>query len=260
MRSASDLRRHSRGLRQLKDEFFSLAAHEIRTPITVIKAQAQLAERFYAQGKLQGDLIEKTLRIFVQESDRLARLCNDLLDIARLDSGCFEVHLTTFDLVSLVREAIEKHSSRIEAHRFELNVSSDIPSGAAFVIGDRERVQQIMNNLINNAIRYSPGGGTIRITLERVSEMVKVRVCDEGLGIPADKMKDIFKRYSQAHQSGLRGPAGLGLGLYLCCEALRRMGGEIHVQSEGAGKGAEFAYTLPYSNDALGTLGVRING
>src|SRR5262245_49271945 len=118
---STDIRSSQRGasgLQQLKDEFFSLAAHEIRTPITVIKAQAQLAERFHAQGRFSGEMIEKTLRTFVQESDRLSRLCNDLLDIARLDNDCFEVRLSTFDLAKLVRETAERFGLRYAEHRF----------------------------------------------------------------------------------------------------------------------------------------------
>ncbi len=241
IRSTSERTTRNRGIQKLKDEFFSLAAHEIRTPITVIKAQAQLAQRFYTQGKLHGELMERTLRTFVHESDRLARLCTDLLDIARLDSGCFEVHASDFDLIELLRELISKVASRSDLHRIELDAF-----GPLTVRADRERSQQVFINILNNAIRYSPRGGEVRVTVRAGARgLVTVAVSDQGQGIPASKLKDIFRRYNQGQQSGLRGPSGLGLGLYLCREALRHMGGNIRVKSAGAGQGSEFTFSLP---------------
>ncbi|MBI3555086.1 MAG: HAMP domain-containing histidine kinase [Deltaproteobacteria bacterium] len=241
IRSTSARTTRNRGIQKLKDEFFSLAAHEIRTPITVIKAQAQLAERFYAQGKLHGELMERTLRTFVHESDRLARLCTDLLDVARLDSGCFEVHASRFDLVEMLRELIAKADSRCDIHRIDLDAPSPVE-----VWADRGRCQQVFSNLLNNAIRYSPRGGNVTVTV-RSGEggRATVAVRDQGVGISRDRLKNIFRRYDQGQQTGLRGPNGLGLGLYLCREALRHMGGNIRVKSAGAGLGSEFTFSLP---------------
>lgn len=238
------------GMRQLKDEFFSLAAHEIRTPITVIKAQAQLAERFHAQGKLQGVLIDKTLRVFVQQSDRLARLCSDLLDIARLDSDCFEVHLSTVDLGDLIEDVLLRQRPRDSAHE----LSFEKPATPLFVLADPERTRQIFANILSNATRYSPEGGAIVIAVSAVDGVVTVSVRDQGLGIHADRLGSLFERYYQAHQTGLKGPCGLGLGLYLCREALRRMGGEITAKSDGLGFGSVFTFTLPLTENAAGDL------
>lgn len=235
-----------RQLRKLKDEFFSLAAHEIRTPITVIKAQAQLAERFHAQGRLQGELMEKTLRTFVQESDRLARLCNDLLDIARLDSDCFELHMSEFELGGVLNETLNRYRTQNPSHIFIFDHSAT--SSVQVVYADRERVAQIFSNLLNNSVRFSPNGGTIEVQLRCKSDAVLVSVRDQGVGISPDKLKNIFKRYYQAHQTGLKGPYGLGLSLYLCREALRRMNGSIRVKSDGPGLGSEFIFTLPTGN------------
>ncbi|MBI3542522.1 MAG: HAMP domain-containing histidine kinase [Deltaproteobacteria bacterium] len=245
--------REVKRLQKVRDDFFSIAAHEIRTPITVIKAQAQLAERFHAQGRLQGELVEKTLRVFVQESDRLARLCNDLLDTARIDSGCFEVYLSEFQVASAIEEAVARYRGRVERHQFVFEAARP-EAGALVVRADRERTMHVLDNLLNNAIRFSPGGGEITVSLSVRRSKCSITVRDRGLGIPGDRLKGIFKRYYQAHQSGLKGPCGLGLGLYVCRESVRRMGGNIRVKSEGDGQGSEFTFTLPLAARATETF------
>lgn len=233
-------------VRQLKDEFISLAAHEIRTPITVIKAQAQLAERFHAQGKFSGDVVAKTLNVFVQESDRLAKLSNDLLEIARIDTGCFEIYRTVFDLVTVVEQLVAKCNIKNLSHeiKFEKKLMG-FDQDFVLVSADRERALNALTSVIGNAIRYSPAGGRIIVELGIEDRSAIISIQDFGIGIAKDKIANIFDRYYQAHQRGLKGPCGLGLGLYLCRESLMRMGGEIKVQSDGPGKGATFILSLP---------------
>lgn len=224
-----------------------MAAHEIRTPITVIKAQAQLAERFHAQGKLQGEILERTLRTFVHESDRLARLCSDLLDVARIDNGSFEVQSGTFDLTRLASEVVVRmndvaHLS--DGHLVRLH-SANTP---ILVSGDRPRTERVLYSLLSNAVRYSPHGGEIDVVVREAHGEATLSVKDRGLGIPVDKISRVFERYYQAHVTGLRGPAGLGLGLYLSREIVKRMGGKISATSDGPGCGSEFSFTLPVVN------------
>lgn len=238
---------------KLKDEFLSIAAHEMRTPITVIKAQAQLAERFHAQGRLQGEVLERTLRTFVHESDRLARLCSDLLDVARIDSGSFEIAVERFDLNRLVREVVSKlNDVTISSDGHQIQFTSGEP---LWVACERQRTERVLYSLLTNAIRYSPHGGAINVVLEVQPDQARVSIRDNGLGIPADKLSKIFDRYYQAHQTGLKGPSGLGLGLYLSREIVRRMGGEITAASDGPGRGALFAFTLPLSGEVESSLG-----
>lgn len=233
--------------RKLKDDFLSLAAHEIRTPITVIKAQAQLAERFYSQGKFQGEIVERSLRIFVQESDRLARLCTDLLDIARIDNGSFEVRFSFFDLNELVRDIVEKVRNRFGQESVFYR-----SCGSTAVFADSERTHQVLMNLLMNAIRYSPDGGDIEVRLETLGQEARVSVKDHGLGISADQLNKVFERYYHAESLSLKSPGGLGIGLYLCGEIVRRMNGAIDVRSEGLGCGAEFSFTVPLKGDENG--------
>lgn len=233
-------------VQKLKDEFLSMAAHEIRTPITVIKAQAQLAERFHAQGKLQGEVLERTLRTFVHESDRLARLCSDLLDIARIDNGSFEIQPGTFDLNRLASEVVVRMND--VAHLSDGHIVRLMaPNLPLFVSGDRQRTERVLYSLLSNAVRYSPHGGEIDVVVRGSHGEATLSVKDRGLGIPVEKISKIFERYYQAHVTGLRGPSGLGLGLYLSREIMRRMGGQISATSEGPGRGSEFSFTLPIS-------------
>jgi signal transduction histidine kinase len=227
-------------VRKLKDEFLSLAAHEIRTPITVIKAQAQLAARIHAQGEFHGEIVDKCLKTFVRESDRLARLCTDLLDVARLDNGTLEVRVVPFEITKLIDAVMLKMLDKSALHEIVLGELD-----FAMVAADPERTEHVMMNLLANAIRYSPNGGKIMLSARTQDEFIEVTVGDEGLGIPADKLTKVFERYFQAHQTGLKGPCGLGIGLYLCRELVERMGGAIHAKSDGLGHGAKFIFTLP---------------
>lgn len=236
-------------MRKLRDDFLSLAAHEIRTPITVIKAQAQLATRFHAQGKLEGEALEKTLKLFVQESNRLERLCATLLDVARLESGALELRTTPFDLLAVANEALAKEKSRASYSTesvFEFSLSKRENVGERIdIIADRDRVEHIFANILGNAVRYSPHGGDIRVELWLEHDSAWVAITDTGLGIPQDRIGKIFEKYYQAHQDGLRGHAGLGIGLYLSAELVRRMGGKIEAHSQGLGAGTEIKFSLP---------------
>jgi len=241
-------------MRKLRDDFLSLAAHEIRTPITVIKAQAQLASRFQAQGKLEGEVLEKTLRLFIQESNRLERLCSTLLDVARLDSGALELRMSTFDLLSVASESLLKERTRsayiTDTQFIFVLVKNDNVPEQLEITADRDRVEHIFSNILGNAVRYSPEGGSIETKIWTDNENVWTAVSDQGLGIPEDKIGKIFEKYYQAHQDGLRGHAGLGIGLYLSAELIRRMGGSIEAYSQGLGRGTEVRFSLPLANFA----------
>ena len=236
-----------RQLRQLKDEFLSLAAHEIRTPITVIKAQAQLVERFQAQGALKKEILDRSLRLFVLESDRLARLCNDLLDIARIDNGTLDVARSGFEFIKLVRDVVRKINEANGGEQERIGLTVDCEE--QLVIADVERTERVLYSLLSNALRYSPNGGIVSATISQRNGQAVFSVRDNGIGIPSDKIAEIFERYYQAHQTGLKGPSGLGIGLYVSQEIVKRMGGCMTVKSEGIGQGAEFSFTVPLVQD-----------
>ena len=208
-------RQKRNALKKMKDEFFSLAAHELRTPITVIKAQAQLAERFHSQGRLKGELIDKTLRTFIQESDRLAKLCSDLLEVARLDGECFEVYLSEFDLADVLAETVARLSARLSDHEISLDVRArDRPRRSrARSQRDSERARQ--------CDPLQPAGRD-RAQDQGRRKYVSVTVRDSGIGIPTEKVRHIFRRYYQAHQ---RGDSGVRRGwAWVSTSAARRSG------------------------------------
>lgn len=230
-------------LRQSKDEFLSLAAHEIRTPITVIKAQAQLVERFQAQGTLKQETLDRSLRLFVFESDRLSRLCNDLLDVARIDNQTFEIAPSVFDLSKLVRDVVRKMNDANGGEPNRITLAAE--DAAMIVTADAERTERVLYSLLSNAVRYSPPAGLVTTALSHRDGEAVFSVRDNGIGISSDKIAKIFERYYQAHQSGLKRYSGLGIGLYVSQEIVKRMGGKMTVASEGQGLGAEFSFTIP---------------
>ncbi|MEW6055948.1 MAG: HAMP domain-containing sensor histidine kinase [Bdellovibrionota bacterium] len=227
-------------MKSFKDEFLSLAAHEIRTPITVIKAQAQLAARVYSQGKLDEQTLERSLKLFIQQSDRLEKLCSDLLDIARLDLGQFVISPSVFDLGGVVSATIEQMKSKSSGHEVFFKANDGL-----VVYADRERTGQVVQNLLQNSIRFSPRGGRIEVNaIGSRGKFAKVSIKDEGLGIAPDNLSKVFHRYYRA-DTAAAGAYGLGLGLHLSREIVHRMGGKIRARSEGLGRGAEFYFTLP---------------
>jgi signal transduction histidine kinase len=228
---------------KIKDDFLSIAAHEIRTPITVLKARAQLAKIFYDQGRFTGDIVEHTLDSLVSESDRLARLCTNIIDIVRLESSSLQIFPAKLELGALVNSIVELFKARSKIHEFEILL--DLKEMPIYVWADKDRVSQILFTLFGNAVRYSPAGGKISVKLSLAQDKASISIKDQGLGIEKEKLFNIFARYYQAHNSGLKGQSGLGLGLYLAKNLLLEMGGDISVKSEGVGLGSEFTISLP---------------
>jgi signal transduction histidine kinase len=227
-------------IKKIKDDFLSIAAHEIRTPITVLRAQAQLAQRFRSQGKFEGQVVDRTLDTMIRETDRLSKLCSDLLDVVRVESDSLDLRPTPFDLFAVLITVVEKVKTFSTQHQIFLESETSIP-----VCVDRDRIQQVLMTILSNAIRYSPSGGKVVVKATCDKEFIRISVCDEGLGIPEDKLERVFERYFQAHLIGLKGQGGLGLGLYLAKEILTRMKGSIEARSEGEGRGSEFTVIFP---------------
>ena len=228
VRDISDVKRFE----ESREEFFSTAAHEFKTPLAVVKAYAQIMRR-----RGQGD--PAGLDAIVRQVDRLARMVQQLLEVARFRLGRTELRRERFDLSALLGESLDGMRPRVDGRRL---LSS--PAGPAPVIADRDRVGQVIANLLENAVRFSPDGGDVEAALSRRDGEAVVAVRDHGLGIPRERQDRVFERYYRAHAGTPEDYSGLGVGLDVAREIVARHGGRIWFESE-PGAGSTFSFSLP---------------
>ena len=234
--------RRLRDLDRLKNEFIAVVSHELRTPLASVYGAAMTLERRSLDKKVSDSL----LRVIYIESARLAQLVDQVLWASRLESGGVKLTLTTLDAAELATEVVDAARANLP-----LSVSLDLALEKALpaVMGDREKLKQVLVNLVDNAVKYSPDGGHIEVRLAPHDGHVRVTVEDEGLGIPAGEQLQIFEKFHRLDPNLTRGVGGTGLGLYICRELLHRMNGEIWVQSE-VGRGSTFVFELPRADGA----------
>lgn len=228
-----------RALEQRKDEFLTIASHELKTPMSVLKGLTQLLLRKGKRQDWQG--VEPMLRRLDAQVDRLTRLANELLDASTIQAGQLVYDEQLVDMVAVVGECVELLQSVSPTHTLHLSAPSH-----AWVMGDKDRLGQVVVNLISNAIKYSPSATAVEIALTTQENSVTLTVADHGPGIPKAQQQHIFERLYRASADQTRKISGLGLGLYISSEIIKRHGGEIRVQSE-EGQGATFIVSLPRS-------------
>jgi PAS domain S-box-containing protein len=227
-----------RELERAKDEFTSVVSHELRTPLTSIRGSLGLLE----SGVL-GALPEKGQRmieIAVENTDRLVRLINDILDIERIGSGKIDMHRQPGDAADLIAAAAEG----LQSLAAEAQVTLRANAASAPVFADRDRILQTLTNLISNALKFSPPESTVHVSSKRRDGEVLFQVADEGRGIPADKLESIFGRFQQVDASDSREKGGTGLGLAISRTIVEHHGGRIWAESV-AGEGSTFSFVLP---------------
>jgi PAS domain S-box-containing protein len=233
-----------RMVEQVKSDFVAAVSHELRTPLTSIYG--------FAETLLRQDIPfgEEERRIFLgyiaSESERLTEIVDQLLNVARLDAGDLQVELGRIDVGSVVSELVEtvEESGVMNGHRFEI----DLPDEPLAAEADPDKVRQIFNILVENALRYSPGGGTVTVGARRSDDRVEVRVADQGIGIPAAERERIFRKFYRAESAARDGAAGTGLGLFIAKELVTAMGGRIWVEST-EGEGSSFSFELPAARE-----------
>jgi PAS domain S-box-containing protein len=229
-----------REVERMKDEFVSVVSHELRTPLTSIRGSLGLL----AAGKL-GEVPEKgrrMLEIAVQNTDRLVRLINDILDIERIESGTVTMELKSVDASDLVHQSVDVMAAMAEKAGVRLYAWADRQPLEA----DPDRILQVLTNLLSNAIKFSPPESEVSLTTEAGEGEVVFRVRDAGRGIPPDRLESIFERFSQVDSSDAREKGGTGLGLAICRSIVQQHGGRIWVEST-PGEGSTFTFTLPTS-------------
>jgi PAS domain S-box-containing protein/excisionase family DNA binding protein len=224
-----------------RDEFLSIASHELRNPVAGMKGAAQMLRRADERGRLDGERLGRYLGIIEQTADRLAVLTEDLLDVSRLRQGVLPLRPRPIDLAVLVGAAVARLQERASAHRLAFDAWS--PSCPAVV--DPDRIEQVLENLLGNAIKYAPGGGEIRVTLASEGDGILLSVRDAGIGLPPSAMEVIFEPFGRAPNALSRNIEGLGLGLYICRQIAEQHGGRLWVESDGEGTGTTLRLSLP---------------
>ncbi|MNL04477.1 Sensor histidine kinase YycG [compost metagenome] len=225
-------------LMEKKDEFMSIASHELKTPITSIKAFLQLAARVARKGVVNDDMlayIDKAAR----QLDNLTFLVSDLLDVSKIHAGKMQFNYSHFNMRSIIIECVGDMQNTED---FEIIIEhvDDVE-----IYADQHRIEQVLKNFLSNAIKYSPESKAVIVYTERIADEIKVVVKDFGIGIPKDKANMVFDRFFRVDNSNYQF-SGLGLGLYICAEIVTRHDGTVGVESE-EGKGSEFWFQVPLS-------------
>lgn len=222
-------------LAQQKNEFLTMLAHELRSPMTVIAGNARVLETHRA---LEPEVEARVLQMIGDNISRLQHLVDDASDVMRVDASELPVSVEPVVLGPVVREVVAGELAEAPGHTPVV----DLPVDLRKVLADPQRVQQVLHNLLSNAVRYSPDGGIVAVTVRVVGDRVDVAVTDEGIGIPADRLPRLFGRLERLHpELGIR---GTGLGLYLSRELARAMGGDLRA-STVPGEGSTFTLSLP---------------
>jgi signal transduction histidine kinase/CHASE3 domain sensor protein len=233
-----EARRKVEDLSRLKDEFLSIASHELRTPVTSIKGYTQLAKTLIRENDLTTS--EEYLDIALDQIDRMSRLILELLDVSRIETGRLEIRREPIQWATFVRDVVHRHHTAVSDRRFHVNE----PDDSKVVQGDRDRLEQVLGNLLENAVKYSPDGSEILVNVENRDETVVTSVCDRGIGIPADELGQVFERFHRGRHVSSTNYGGLGLGLYITKQIVERHGGSIWVESR-EGSGTSFYFSLP---------------
>ncbi len=226
-----------RVVEQMKSDFVATVSHELRTPLTSIYG--------FAETLMRGDVEfsdtdrETFLRYIASESERLINIVDDLLSVARLETGTLRLNLEETDVGAVAGEVVSRIQEHAEGWEFEL----DVPGAGVVVEADREKLSQVLLSLVDNAVKFSPAGGRIAISARRRPDCVEMRISDEGIGIPRADHQRIFSKFYRAEGAG-PGVEGTGLGLFLARGLLVAMGGRIWVESK-EGQGSTFVFELP---------------
>ncbi len=223
---------------RLREDFLTIVSHELKTPLTPLSLRLASCERRAERGE---QVDPSSLRQARQHLLRLTSLINDMLDASRVESGRLALHPQPTRLDTLIERVIRTARS---THNTDHRIEFDAPDTSAQVLGDPYRLEQVIANLLDNALKYSPNGGTIRVSLENRGDVVLLSVKDPGIGIPADQQEHLFERYFRARNVSTHSYGGLGLGLYICHDIVERHHGRIWVESE-VGRGSTFHVALP---------------
>jgi PAS domain S-box-containing protein len=228
-----------RAVEQLKSDFVSTISHELRTPLAAIYGAALTLQR--DDVRLEDSQRTGLLDVISGEADRLARIVNDILWASRLDSGQMGIAIESCDASELTRSVVGALRAHAPTH-VELAIDSE--DGLPQVAADPDKLRQVLTNLLDNAVKYSPDGGAVKVAIAKSGNHIRFRIVDQGLGIPPAEQARIFEKFFRLDPNLTRGVGGTGLGLYICRELVHRMHGRIWVASDGR-RGSVFTVELP---------------
>jgi signal transduction histidine kinase len=236
------------GVEQMKSDFVSTVSVELRTPLTSIYGFAQTLLR---EDVAFGEAERRTFLEFIsRESERLTTIVDALLSVARLDTGDVVVALRPTDVGSVVSDVVSTAEVTDDGRRFV----ADVDGAQVAAQADPDKLRQVLEQLVSNAVKYSPVGGTVTVSARRRRDAVEVAVADEGVGIPVSERERIFTKFYKAG-----GAQGTGLGLFIAQGLVREMGGRISVDSQ-EGRGSRFAFELPLAENGVNFRPERDNG
>jgi two-component system phosphate regulon sensor histidine kinase PhoR len=231
-----------RALEQVRQELVATVSHELRTPLAAIFGSAVTLRR--EDIELEPALQEKLLEVIHEESSRLAEIVNDLLLASQLDAGTLAVNIERCDAAELARGVVD--AARTHLPGGVTVVLEEPAEPVAPVAADEGQLRQVLANLVDNAVKYSPGGGGVRIRLEPVGGHLRFAVADRGLGIPASERRRIFEKFYRVDPDMTGGIGGTGLGLYICRELVRRVEGRLWVEANDS-RGSVFYVEIPFA-------------
>jgi signal transduction histidine kinase len=234
-----------RALERMRQDLVATVSHELRTPLAAIYGSAMTLRRDDID--FEPSLQRRLLEVIAEESSRLADIVNDLLLAGQLDAGRLDARIERCDAAKLVASVVGAARTHIPDNVTIVveEPGADLPPAAA----DEGQLRQVVANLVDNAVKYSPDGGEIRITLEARGDRLRLAIADHGLGIPAAERSRIFEKFYRLDPEMTRGIGGTGLGLYICRELVRRVGGRIWVEPNGA-HGSIFFVEIPTAAEA----------
>lgn len=244
LREAQVARAEAERANHSKDEFLATISHELRTPLSAILGWARVLEK----SPPDADRLSQGVAAISRNAQAQVQLIEDLLDMNRIEGGQLRLEMQPVELGGVVVAAVETVLPKAAAHGVELRTKAELP---VFVSGDPERLQQIVGNLLDNAVKFTPRGGTVTVSLCLVDQAVEVSVTDSGQGIEPAFLSRVFERFQQQDPTRTRRHGGLGIGLAVVRELVRLHGGSERAESAGQGQGATFTVTLPLLSDPV---------
>ena len=235
--AAQASKREAEAASRMKDEFLSVVSHELRTPLTAILGWARVL-----QGKSQPADPNRALQVIERNAKAQGKLIDDILDVSRIVNGKLRLELRPIDLRDVVTAALDVLRPTAEAKTIALGSVTGAP---VIALGDADRLQQVVWNLVSNALKFTPAGGCVTVTVARRGDSGVIEVADDGAGISDEFLPHVFDRFRQADSSSTRAHGGLGLGLAIVRHLVELHGGTVHAASEGPGHGATFTLVLP---------------
>jgi PAS domain S-box-containing protein len=225
---------------RIRDQFLAVAAHELRTPLTVLRGYTELLSRRIASGNMLSERDQQTIHIIDSQAQRLYGLIDSFLDIQRIQAGALSIERWPLELCSLVRELVEENQPASQQNRIQLECQAD----PLIIVGDARRLAQVVQNLLQNALKYSAAGDPVWVRVDRHENRARLVVRDQGIGIPEAAQPNLFRQFYRAPNVTQGTIQGMGIGLYVVKEIVERHDGTISVESR-EGAGSSFTVSFP---------------